>query len=728
MTLMGPEDRVVRFGVFELNAPAGELRKNGFRLKLAEQPFRILEHLAEHPGEIVTREDLRDLLWGQDTFVDFEHGLNAAINKLREVLDDSAANPRFIETVPRRGYRFIARVEQPVQAQPVQPPTPTPAAPPPARNRLGWWIAGAGVVAAAIAGFLLFRQRPTETHYELRQLTRDSGLTFQPGISADGNFVVYASDRATGKDLDIWIQHVSGGQPFRLTSSPTHESIPSISADGRRVVFQLGYWGEEKGIFVVPALGGTPQMVTPAGRDARISPDGSVIAYSTGDYGQPSEVRLIPAEGGSDRKISAGLDWAIAPAWTRQGKHLLVWARRMPNEPLDYWMVPATGGAATKTGITKRLGRVGVKSALGAPFSITPSPVASVADDQLVIAARSGDGVDLWLSPLSEGNGTSQPVRITVGAGAANPSVAANGRIAFARLVVDSSLWMLPLEPSSGRVTGEMRRVLRENISVNSPNVSDDGRRLAYVSNRGGDPDVWIRDLDTGVDRQVTASKANEGRAVISPDGAHVAFGLSGDFYTIPSSGGVQKLACKGCGPNVVAWTPDGGKLLYYYFALNPPRHATVDLSSGTKRDILSHPTAVPQSCRISPDGRWLTFTLTDTGSRVVYVAAFEDGGKPESWIRISGEGQANDSFWSTDGNLLYIHQADTLWARKLRPGVKTPMGDPFVVQRFDGPRYRPRFSAKGFAKNALYFTMEETRGNVWLAEPVAQSIPSPAR
>src|SRR5579863_10193845 len=104
--------RNVRFGVFEAEIDAGELRKNGLRLKLSEQPFQILAMLVEKPGEIVSREYLRDRLWPGDTFVDFDHGLNNAVMRLREVLGDSSDHPRFIETLPRRGYRFIAAIEE----------------------------------------------------------------------------------------------------------------------------------------------------------------------------------------------------------------------------------------------------------------------------------------------------------------------------------------------------------------------------------------------------------------------------------------------------------------------------------------------------------------------------------------------------------------------------------------------------------------------------------------
>ncbi len=104
--------QVLRFGVFEVDLSAGELRKNGVKIRLQEQPFQILAFLLGRPGELVTRQDLRDKLWSNDTFVDFDHSLNTAINKLREALGDSASSPRFVETVARRGYRFLAPVEQ----------------------------------------------------------------------------------------------------------------------------------------------------------------------------------------------------------------------------------------------------------------------------------------------------------------------------------------------------------------------------------------------------------------------------------------------------------------------------------------------------------------------------------------------------------------------------------------------------------------------------------------
>src|SRR5262245_21347130 len=140
----------VRFDSFEVDAPAGELKKNGVRLRLQEQSFQVLVTLLERPGEIVSREELRRRLWQSDTFVDFDHSLNTVVNRLRDCLRDVADRPRFIETVPRRGYRFIGRVD-PID----QPAGTTPVTPQPARlARASFGISRRGRITIAAAATL----------------------------------------------------------------------------------------------------------------------------------------------------------------------------------------------------------------------------------------------------------------------------------------------------------------------------------------------------------------------------------------------------------------------------------------------------------------------------------------------------------------------------------------------------------------------------------------------
>ena len=162
---------VLRFGVFELSPATGELRRAGLRVRIQPQPLRVLEILASRSGEIVTREDLRHAVWGDGTFVDFEHGLNFCINQVRRALGDSATSPRFVETVPRRGYRFMAPVER---VEPVAVPCALPAAAPGARYRPGWRFAVVAV-AALLAGGRVARA-PEAPAVEVRPAAREAYL------------------------------------------------------------------------------------------------------------------------------------------------------------------------------------------------------------------------------------------------------------------------------------------------------------------------------------------------------------------------------------------------------------------------------------------------------------------------------------------------------------------------------------------------------------------------
>ncbi len=148
-----PASRFVRFGSFEADLQEGKLTKQGLRIRLQEQPFRILALLLEHPGELVTREEIRQKLWSHNTFVEFDAALNTAVRKLREALNDSADNPRFLETVPRRGYRFVAPAALPPEPQAVASIRPR------VRRRPFFWLAAALIVAgAAVAGFRHLRR------------------------------------------------------------------------------------------------------------------------------------------------------------------------------------------------------------------------------------------------------------------------------------------------------------------------------------------------------------------------------------------------------------------------------------------------------------------------------------------------------------------------------------------------------------------------------------------
>jgi DNA-binding winged helix-turn-helix (wHTH) protein len=204
MQVPANKSRVVRFGVFEVDLQEAELRKSGIRLKLQEQPFQILTMLLERPGQTVTREELQRRLWPADTFVDFDHSLNSSIKKLREALGDNSENPRFIETLHRRGYRFIAPVDGARASAagqtelPSEPAQPVPAARADWKQAARWWKWTAVVVLAVLAvllGLWLRSPLPPPRVIASQELTNDGLL--KESLVTDGSRIYFLENSNT---------------------------------------------------------------------------------------------------------------------------------------------------------------------------------------------------------------------------------------------------------------------------------------------------------------------------------------------------------------------------------------------------------------------------------------------------------------------------------------------------------------------------------------------------
>jgi DNA-binding winged helix-turn-helix (wHTH) protein len=252
-----PAPPIITFGVFELHLRSGELRKAGKRIGLQEQPLRTLTLLLERPGDLITREELRERLWPGNTFVDFEHSLNAVINRLRDTLGDSADTPRFVETVPRRGYRFIAPVDKGLKDGSAAHPRPSGWR----SGRLMWPAVVIALAIAAAVSLYVFRLTPfSRPPMRTTPLTSLPGQERHPSFSPDGNQVAFAWDGGNGANQDIYIKVVGVGAPLRLTTHPAADQKPVWSSDGRHIAF-VRLSEEGGGIFVIPALGGPERKV-----------------------------------------------------------------------------------------------------------------------------------------------------------------------------------------------------------------------------------------------------------------------------------------------------------------------------------------------------------------------------------------------------------------------------------------------------------------------------------
>src|ERR1700678_4176823 len=190
-------NHAIRFGTFEVDLPSGEVRKSGSRIKLQDQPFKVLQILLEHPGELVTREELRSRIWPEESFGNFDHAVNVAVGKLRAALGDSAENPTFVETVPRRGYRFVAKVdEDPVATHPLPPVINgvRPSIVVSLFNRSLWGLL-AIVVSGILVGLGVFLGHVTTKWQppDFQGLTVSRGTVYSARFAPDGHSVIYAA-------------------------------------------------------------------------------------------------------------------------------------------------------------------------------------------------------------------------------------------------------------------------------------------------------------------------------------------------------------------------------------------------------------------------------------------------------------------------------------------------------------------------------------------------------
>jgi len=301
--------RVFRFGPFELSEREGELRKNGAQIRLQDQPLCVLGELLANAGRMVTREDLQQKLWPGDTFVDFDVGLNTAIRKLRQALGDDADNPRYIETLAKRGYRFIGMVEIPTVTLSVTAgiAPASEASPSHPRRRVRPWMLLMTSLVIAVVAILPFVRRqavPAPKQPRLVPLTTYAGREYEPALAPDGNRVAFAwsgPDASIGRTASIYIKQIGEELALRLTSVPGAIDFgPDWSPDGAYIVFgrmpapTAAPGTVEEGIYMVPAMGGAERRVHRTNWalspivDSRVvwATDGRTIAFSDRPFGQ----------------------------------------------------------------------------------------------------------------------------------------------------------------------------------------------------------------------------------------------------------------------------------------------------------------------------------------------------------------------------------------------------------------------------------------------------------
>ncbi|MEO7653390.1 MAG: hypothetical protein ABIZ80_23270, partial [Bryobacteraceae bacterium] len=333
----------------------------------------------------------------------------------------------------------------------------------------------------------------------------------------------------------------------------------------------------------------------------------------------------------------------------------------------------------------------------------------------------------LWVAAISRsGEVEDAGVRFTQGSGLERyPSAnAAGSKVAFAGLQVNQDLWAVPIDGNQGKPRGEPQRLTEGPADSTYPTVSRDGRSLVYTSDRSGNWDLYLRDLETGKERTLTSFPEVAGRAEISPDGLTSAYTGRGIVSVVPTRGGRPEKICDDCGQTVLGWTPDSRQLIWAQG--RPGALFLLGAHDGKKSPLLSHPEWDLHRGQISPDGRWITFNpkMGPTKS-AIYVSPMRNGvaAGQKDWIAITdGEGDDASPMWSPDANLLYFvtgrSSFQDYWAVRLDPETKRPAGEPFEVLAFHNAR-RPALAAFGKAvtKDRFFWAMQEFKGNIWIAE-----------
>lgn len=646
--------RLVRFGVFEADLRTQELRKHGLRVKLPRQSFQVLEMLIERQGDLVTREELQSALWPADTFVDFENGLNNAVKRIRAVLGDSADAPRFVETLPRLGYRFIAPAE--IEPRGNGNGGAALAEKRPAGSRNGWaatlrgqeedgllardagrgasegrgkrtWhLALVGFAMVVFVGLILtFREvqrRQSPPTYTITPLTSYPGLEIGPAFSPDGNKVAFAWTKGGKRDdqFDLYVKVIGTETPVRLTHTPAAGLFPAWSPDGRYIAFArltVESGEEEAGIYMMPAVGGPERKLTDllvahyVFRGALTwAPDGKSLLYAGTADEEPfnSHVFQLNLETLEKRRLKDPADncqFITFPTISPNGKFLAEACQQTFGLSAIY-LTPLPGGAPRL--LIQNEGDVG-----GLAWS---------RDGASLIYALRGE---LWRIKASGGT----PERLWFGQDAQGPSIAPTGdRLAYMRALFYSDLYAVHLGDGLRLRGEEAVRFAPANVDQKNPEFSPDGKRVAFESLRTGNPEIWVSDADGSNLLQLTNFKGPlTGTPRWSPDGRQIVFDsrASGrpELYVIGADGGL---------PRVVATTPNGGSVPYWshdgrwiYFQGGGPREMQLYKVRPEGGKAVQLTKGSGYISREDPEGKRLYYTRV--GVRTTIWSVSVDGG-----------------------------------------------------------------------------------------------------
>jgi len=657
--------RPIRFGPYEADLASGELRKNGRLVRLQEQPFQVLAVLLERPGEVVTRDELRERLWAGETFVDFDQGLNTAISKLRDALGDSATNPRFVETVPRRGYRFSFPLETP-EEDVAAVDTPALVTADTTDRRWSRWlqatwmwqaVAGLCLILSVTFAFLWLRQPVVDTREVQFQIeppaeSKFTGFYTATAISPDGRFVVYSATAGAHVDTvasPLWLRPLdsSDARPLAETAggnfpfwSPDSKSLAFFSLNGKLMRIDIdggpavelcacpgsgGSWSGD-GVILFAAAGGLRRVSASGGVPEKVTEIDASRRETSHEYPQflPGGKRFLYFIGSTDPNTRGVYPGSL----DRSQKRI----RLLATKSKAIYTPPYNGHSGSLLWLRERTLMnqtfdVGTLRLLGDPAPVAEN-VALFSNDPRISLLAAFWASDAGILAYHDGKGSDKTRLVWMSRdGKRLEEVGPEDRYGF-----------LALSPDEKRVAI--------------------GRADAVYST-----DIWLYELSRKVMTRLTTDPANDYAPIWSPDGRQIVFssnrsGVAQLYRKNADSSGPEEQLTSDPGPGnkwATDWSPDGRYLLYSQY------------SSKTAWDIWAlplygdrKPVALVQNSWndaqgvFSPDGKWIAHISTQSVPVQVFVQAFTGSPSPggAKW-QVSKKGGLVP-LWRRDGKELF--------------------------------------------------------------------------